>query len=75
MKDAQEHRPGRRFYRHRHEAGDGRRRAFVGIGQPLVKGDGGNLEKQSGRRGQQGDHRIGVNVILMSRSQAEPGRF
>ena len=53
---AQQHRPCRRFHRHRHEARNAGGRAFVCVRSPLVKGNGGDLEHQSGHGRQQRNH-------------------
>ena len=65
-KDAQQHGPRRRLYGDRHESRNAGRRAFVGVGQPLMERDGGNFEEQSGRRGQQRNNRHRTDMIARS---------
>ena len=62
--NAQQHRPSRSFHGYGHESGNARGRAFVGIGRPLMEGDGGNLEQQAGERGQQGNNGHGIMRIF-----------
>ena len=57
--DAQQHGPAGGFDGDRHESGNAGGRAFVGVRRPLMEGNGGDLEKQAGSRGEQRDDHDG----------------
>src|SRR5271157_4350905 len=54
--DAQQHGPSGSLDGDGHESSDRGGRAFVGVGRPLVEGDGGDLEEKAGHGGEQRDH-------------------
>ena len=68
--DAEQHGPSGGLDGDGHESGDAGGRAFVGVGRPLVEGDGGDLEEQAGERGEQRDDRRPACIAVSAKRRA-----
>jgi len=68
--NADEHGPCGGLHAYGHEAGDGGGRAFVGVGGPLVEGNGGDLEEQADENGDGGDHDDRIVRVFLDQDAA-----